>query len=120
MGRLDIQRLHPTWEIDPAIDNSGWNKHTRYEGLEQARQRAKRVSSWLASHPWPDEARVMLVIHADFKIRMLEAVLDDLDLEDKLESVINTAWTAIRFSQGQWQLDTYNAHGHLENHMITC
>jgi len=119
LGRAQIESLHPNWKIDQAIDQSGWNKLTSYENLEQARQRAKRVSKWLSEHPWPANARVMLVIHADFKIRLLESLLEDLDIEDRLGSVINTAWTTLHWTQGRCKLDRYNVHEHLKPHLVS-
>jgi 2,3-bisphosphoglycerate-dependent phosphoglycerate mutase len=119
MGRSDIQRLHPNWQIDPAIEESGWNKLKHYESLVQARQRALGVANWLSGHSWPCDSRVMLVIHADFKFRMLEALLGDLDIEHKLDSVINTACTTLRFHQGDWSLESFNAHTHLNADMVT-
>jgi hypothetical protein len=61
----------------------------------------------------------MLVIHADFKIRMLEALLDRLDIEDQLGSVINTAWTSLKYSGGHWKLDRFNQYDHLESDMVS-
>jgi hypothetical protein len=119
MGRSEIQKLHPTWHIDPAIEESGWNKLTKYESLDQAKRRAHGVAGWLSGHSWPSESRVMLVIHADFKFRMLEALLGDPQIEDKLDPVINTACTTLHYSQGNWSLETFNAHEHLEPAMIT-
>jgi 2,3-bisphosphoglycerate-dependent phosphoglycerate mutase len=119
LNRSGIQSLHPNWIIDPSIDELGWNKHTSYEHLEEARARANRVSNWLVEQPWPKESRVMLVIHADFKIRMLEALLDRLDIEDQLGSVINTAWTSLKYSGGHWKLDRFNQYDHLESDMVS-
>jgi 2,3-bisphosphoglycerate-dependent phosphoglycerate mutase len=119
MRRSEIQSLHPTWQIDPAIDESGWNKHETYETLQEARKRAQRVAKWLAEHPWPDGARVLLVIHADFKIRLLESLLSNLTVDVQLGSVINTAWTSLSYQAGRWQLDEFNSHPHLEPQMIT-
>lgn len=120
MNRAQIEALHPSWKIDPEIDRSGWNKLTEYESREQARLRAHRVRDWLTNTDWPNGSRIMLVIHADFKIRLLESFLNSNDLEDNLSSVINTAWTELRFAQGDWNLENYNIHEHLDRHMITC
>lgn len=119
MSRSEIQKLHPTWHIDPAIEESGWNKLTQYETLDQAKQRAHGVAGWLSGHSWPNESRVMLVIHADFKFRMLEALLRDPHIEDKLDPVINTACTTLHYRRGDWSMETFNAHEHLEPEMIT-
>lgn len=119
LSRSEIESLHPTWRIDPAIDESGWNKHATYETLDEARLRAQKVSRWLSEHPWPTDSRVLLVIHADFKIRLLESLLGNLSIEEQLASVINTAWTTLRYQAGIWELDAYNSHPHLEPQMIT-
>ena len=119
LSRSEIESLHPTWRIDPAIDESGWNKHATYETLDEARLRARIVSRWLSEHPWPTDSRVLLVIHADFKIRLLESLLGNLSIEEQLASVINTAWTTLRYQAGIWELDAYNSHPHLEPQMIT-
>jgi hypothetical protein len=119
LSRSQIESLHPTWRIDPAIDESGWNKHEAYETLDEARLRAQRVSQWLSEHPWPSDSRVLLIIHADFKIRLLESLLCNLSIQEQLPSVINTAWTTLRYRAGLWELDAYNAHPHLEPRMIT-
>lgn len=120
LARSQIQSLHPNWQIDTTIDESGWNKLSSYEGLDQARRRAGNVSKWMAEHPWPAGARVMLVIHADFKIRMLEALLEDPLIEERLGSVVNTAWTTLRWSEGVFRLDRFNAHDHLAPSLVSC
>lgn len=119
MNRDELVSLCPDWEIDPRIGEQGWNDLSAYESLEAARARARRVVAAIASDATLREHRVALVIHADFKLRMLEACLERDDLEERLGDVINTSITRLTHAAGRWKLDVWNSHQHLEPELVT-
>ncbi len=119
LRRSEIAKHFPGWHIDPAIDEQGWNKLPHYENLDMAKERAKRVAKWLQQEFQDSAARVLLVIHADFKLRLLEALLRRDDLEASLGSVINTSISSLILESNEWQLDTWNNHQHLPTDWIT-
>lgn len=119
LRRSEIAEHFPGWHIDPAIDEQGWNKLPHYENLDMARERARRVAQWLEQEFQDSAAQILLVIHADFKLRLLEALLKRIDLEENLGSVINTSISSLSLECNNWQLDTWNNHQHLPTEWIT-
>jgi 2,3-bisphosphoglycerate-dependent phosphoglycerate mutase len=119
MGRSELQSLCPGWHIDPSIAETGWNQLDRYEGRAEAFARARGVVRWFESTDWCQQDRVAMVIHADFKMRLLEAMLDREDLESHLGEVVNTSITRLSRSGSGWKLDFWNSHQHLSPDMIT-
>ncbi len=119
MNRSELQTLCPDWEIDDRIGLVGWNELKYYEDIEQARLRAVQVARWLVESKWSTGERIAMIIHADFKLRMLEALLDRDDLENHFGEVVNTSITKVTRSGSRWRLDFWNAHQHLEDELIT-
>jgi 2,3-bisphosphoglycerate-dependent phosphoglycerate mutase len=120
MGRSQLQALCPNWTIDPLIPETGWNTLSEYEEIDQARERARRVAAWLSSQTHRSEERWALIIHADFKLRILEALLDRNDLEEHLGDVINTSISRLSWNQGRWRLDFWNSYQHLVPELVTA
>ncbi|XZE22059.1 histidine phosphatase family protein [Pirellulaceae bacterium SH449] len=120
MSRDEIAELCPDWSIHPDVSEQGWNRMTAYETITEARVRARRVRSWYESETEMHNARrVAMMIHADFKLRMLEAFLGIDDLEPYLTEPYNTSITWIVRTGGSWQLRLWNDHHHLPNSHLT-
>ena len=119
LGRSKILELFPAWEIDPAIQEQGWNKHLSYETKDEARQRGIEVANWINEQSWPANTRLVMIIHADFKLRLLEAFLARNDIEERFGPVINTAFTTLTKREGSWKLDCWNVHEHLGQSYIS-
>jgi 2,3-bisphosphoglycerate-dependent phosphoglycerate mutase len=119
MGRSELQTLCPSWLIDPEISERGWNELGHYESVIEARVRARRVAAWLTSQVPLTDSKWALIIHADFKLRLLEALLDREDIEQHLGSVVNTSITRLSNNRGRWKLDFWNAHQHLAYDQVT-
>jgi 2,3-bisphosphoglycerate-dependent phosphoglycerate mutase len=119
MGREELAQLCPDWAIDPDIGSAGWNPLDHYEELDEARARAVSVVQWIEGSSWAEQDRLALIIHADFKLRMLEALLDRDDLEAHLGEVVNTSITRVSRSASRWRLDFWNSHQHLESELVT-
>jgi broad specificity phosphatase PhoE len=62
---------------------------------------------------------VALVIHADFKLRLLETFLELASAESWLRDVANTSISKISARNGRWKLDYWNVVSHLEREEIT-
>ena len=90
MGREILSKRYANWHLDDRIEETGWFDLDHYESREEANHRAQRVKAWLESESRTHNPsdRVALVIHADFKLRLIEALLDDLDIESKLGEVV--------------------------------
>jgi len=119
MGNEELKRLCPGWTLDPRIAADGWNSLDHYETIEEARQRAQRVADWLATEARTSGVRMALIIHADFKMRLLEAMLDRDDLESHFGDVVNTSISRLSRAGNRWRLDYWNAHQHLEPEWVT-
>jgi 2,3-bisphosphoglycerate-dependent phosphoglycerate mutase len=120
MNRRQLESLCPGWEIDSRIGESGWNDLDAYEDLESARQRARRIADWYGQSQWVDRDRVAMIIHADFKLRLIEAFLDRDDIEEPFGEVINTSISRLSRHGRRWRLDFWNSHQHLEPELITA
>jgi 2,3-bisphosphoglycerate-dependent phosphoglycerate mutase len=115
MSRNQIQEKYLGWQLDDRIYGDGWYDLDHYETLGEARHRAQRVMKWLvgSDNQHQSEDCVALVIHADFKLRLLEVFLESPDLEHRLGDVVNTAITRLTMHAGRWRMDYWNVHSHL-------
>ncbi|MFN7875265.1 MAG: histidine phosphatase family protein [Pirellula sp.] len=121
MSRKEIADLCPGWIIHPDISDVGWNRLKQYETIIEARERARQVHEWyeleseIHSH-----RKVVMMIHADFKLRLLEAFLGIADLDPHLADPYNTSITWLTRNNGKWRLRLWNDHSHLpESHLTT-
>ncbi len=115
-----IQQFAPEWTIDDRVTDRGWNDLQQYESMQESRIRASKVVSWFDSVPHHRTSRVAMVMHADFKIRLIEAILGRVDVEESFGAVINTAITCVSKSHGRWTLDFWNSYQHLDRELVTC
>jgi 2,3-bisphosphoglycerate-dependent phosphoglycerate mutase len=122
MGREILSKRYANWHLDDRIEETGWFDLDHYESREEANHRAQRVKAWLESESRTHNPsdRVAMVIHADFKLRLIEALLDDLDIESKLGEVVNTSITRLSKVSGRWRLDYWNVFSHLTANEISA
>ncbi len=123
MGRSQLLAGYPYWEIDELITDNGWWGRG-YETLEQGSLRASRVERWLATELAAIPGRHILVIHADFKRLLLEAMQSETQLADRdvdLAEVplYNTGVTQCGYSSNGWHIGDFNCTRHLPNEIIT-
>ncbi len=121
MNRSTLQSRYEGWHFDDRIDDRGWYDLDHYETDDEARLRAHRVRQWFESEAQTHDAndRVAMVIHADFKLRLMEAFLEDQDLEHQLGEVVNTSVTRLSLAKGKWRIDYWNVFAHLDPHEIS-
>ncbi len=121
MNRTVLAERYAGWNLDERIHNEGWYDLDHYESLEEARARAQRVRRWFESEKEThDESdRVAMVIHADFKLRLLEAFLENDAIEKQLGDIVNTSITRLSFKKGQWRIDYWNQFTHLDPNEIS-
>ena len=107
--------------MDERISDNGWFDLDHYETAKEARERAVRVRKWYESESQMHTAqdRVAMVIHADFKMRLLEAFLGQESIEEQLGDIVNTSITRLSQVKGRWRLDYWNVFSHLEPHEIS-
>jgi len=122
MNRETLAKRYANWQLDDRIDASGWFDLDHYETREEASLRAHRVVNWLEkeSQTHSQNDRVAMVIHADFKVRLIEALLDDPNIESKLGEVVNTSITRLSKVSGRWRLDYWNVFTHLDSDEISA
>ena len=116
MNRERLSLEYKNWRLDDRITSKGWFDLDHYETQAEASERAARVRGWFESETGSHsrEDRVAMVIHADFKIRLLEAFLEDSAIEHKLGDVVNTSISRLSKVSGRWKLDYWNVHSHLD------
>ena len=122
MTRQTLADRYSRWRLDERITDQGWYDLNHYETEDEARERAKRVRNWYESESKThnDQDRVAMVIHADFKLRLLEAFLEDDAIEAKLGDIVNTSMTQLSLVKGRWRIDYWNVFTHLDQHEISC
>ena len=122
MDRETLSRQYAGWHLDERISNKGWYDLDHYETTDEARKRALRVRRWYESESELHSARdrVAMVIHADFKLRLLEAFLEDDSIEEQLGNIANTSITRLSLSKGRWRMDYWNVFSHLDPHEFSC
>jgi len=120
MSRSEISVRFPDWHLDKRITQAGWNDLAGYEKIEQARRRAQRVKEWYEQQPDDhSDHRVAMMIHADFKVRLLEAFLGFDDLDPHIVEPINTSISCLIRENGRWRLDYWNHFHHLPTELVT-
>ena len=121
LNRIVIARDYSGWQLDARIGNAGWYDLDHYETQEEAMKRAQRVREWFENEPQTHSTadRVAMVIHADFKLRLLEAFLEDDTIEEQLGEIVNTSVTRLSMSKGKWRIDYWNVYSHLDPHEIS-
>ena len=121
MGSVVIANRYAGWQIDERINVDGWYDRDHYETEAEARERAQQVKEWYESEPRSHSLkdRVAMVIHADFKMRLLEAFLGNANVEEHLGEIVNTSVSQLSLSNGRWKLDYWNAFAHLETDEVT-
>ncbi len=123
LGLSQLRAAYPTWQIDSSIAETGWWGRD-FETWEQATARAASVAQWMTSQLTSLTGIHVLVIHADFKRLLLEAMFSQSQLAAQhidLASVAlyNTGISYIEFEQGQWSLGGFNSTEHLPSKLIT-
>jgi 2,3-bisphosphoglycerate-dependent phosphoglycerate mutase len=122
MGRVALATKYVGWQLDERINVDGWYDRADYETQEEARRRAHHVKEWYESetrtHSLKD--RVAMVIHADFKMRLLEAFLGNANVEEHFGEIVNTSISQLSLSNGRWKLDYWNTFTHLETDEVTA
>ncbi len=123
MGKNQLQSDYPTWEIDASIGDAGWWGR-EYETWDQGRARAASVTQWLASDLATTSGTHLLVIHADFKRLLLEALFSDAQLEtlqiDLADiPLYNTGISCLKHSPEGWLLREFNSTRHLPSKLVT-
>ncbi len=121
MNRETLSQNYSGWHLDDRINDQGWFDLDHYETANEARERAQRVRKWYETESQTHSAqdRVAMVIHADFKMRLLEAFLDDESIEERLGDIVNTSITRLSLVKGRWRLDYWNVFSHLEPNEIS-
>ncbi|QDV21860.1 histidine phosphatase family protein [Aureliella helgolandensis] len=121
MGQRELAARYPTWSIDVNIPETGW-WNRNYESPAEALARAARTVAWMQETLLPLGGQHVLVIHADFKRRLLEVMLPTGtagNMADYLGPLHNCGVTRI-YQQGErWMLRCVNATGHLDTNAIT-
>lgn len=123
MGYSQIQSLFPGWEVDSRIDERGWYHGKEIEDETAARNRADRIVDWFESELKPKSPRLngiqrpALIIHADLKQYLMEAILGRQISRTHQPILISEAWNTsvsqFSYENGQWRLDYWNSIGHL-------
>ncbi len=127
MGRSSIINHFGEWDIDERINDDGWYAGHPMESDEAAVQRAKNVKKWIEEELVPSSkaaskpTRVALVIHADFKMLLLDEFSQSgCSSFGEYRSVRryghepwNTSVTEVLHRDGDWLLEDYNRVAHL-------
>ncbi len=131
LGKTQIRDRYPTWRLDPSISDAGWWGRD-YETWEEARTRAESVADWIATDIASQPGTHAMVIHADFKGLLIEALLnrsstraaDISNGQSKNQSLAagplkNTGVTEFQYTRPAWALQSLNCVQHLDVDLVT-
>lgn len=123
LGLSQLRAAYPTWDIDTSIAETGWWGRD-FESCEQAIARAASVAQWMTSELATLNGIHVLVIHADFKRLLLEAMFSESELSAQQIDLAgvplyNTGISYIELQQGRWSLSGFNSTEHLPSELIT-
>jgi 2,3-bisphosphoglycerate-dependent phosphoglycerate mutase len=118
MSRSEIAQRYPGWDLSQDINENGWWFASQFEDHAQTVARAKRVVDWLNSHVASLGGVHALVIHADFKMRLLEQMVE-LSYELATIEPYNTSVTRLDWQDGRWKLVSFNNVDHLADDLRT-
>lgn len=126
LGRSQILARFGDWVIDERIADDGWYHGRELESDEDAIYRARAVARWIVQELVKPQAgpppphRPALIIHADFKLLLLEAMLElhpfDGDTPtriDRYREPWNTSISQLTWDKHGWRLDYWNSTPHL-------
>ncbi|MCA9192469.1 MAG: histidine phosphatase family protein [Planctomycetales bacterium] len=86
LTRTELLAQYPGWSVDETITDAGWWGQD-YESLEKARARASAVARWILGQLVPLSGCHCLVIHADFKRLLIDALRQELLQPPIMETV---------------------------------
>lgn len=123
LGLSQLRTGYPNWEIDSSIAEAGWWGRD-FETREQGRARAASVAQWLTRELLTATGIHVLVIHADFKRLLLEAMFSESQLASQqidlaTAPLYNTGISCLEFNQGEWSLGGFNSTAHLSPALVT-
>jgi 2,3-bisphosphoglycerate-dependent phosphoglycerate mutase len=104
--------------VDESITDQGWWGRDR-ETPEQAIVRAASVTKRIVQTYGHTEQTVALVIHADFKRRLIGQILTGSVDPQRLGALRNTGITKLDYDGQGWHLDWFNSVSHLPVRLIT-
>jgi broad specificity phosphatase PhoE len=113
MGSEKLAERFPEWEVDPRIAPEGWWHGRQYESHEEATARAQQVKQWLEQEVAQQSQHAALVIHADFKERLLEAIMGLVPDEVIDYPIYNTSITQLTWDSRRWVPHSINRVAHL-------
>jgi 2,3-bisphosphoglycerate-dependent phosphoglycerate mutase len=118
LSRSEISQRYPGWDLSEDITHEGWWLAQEFEDHLETVARARRVVNWLSSHLPSIGGVHALVIHADFKVRLLEQMVD-LPSEYASTEPYNASVTSLHWQDGRWTLASYNEVDHLPHDLRT-
>ena len=118
MNRETLSNEFPEFELPDDIDELGWWKSKPFEDYTAAQHRAEMQAKRLLAEFSGSDARVVCVIHADFKALMLEALLKDTASVSSLD-LFNTGVTVLHCSEDAIVSVDVNDVVHLPRELVT-
>ncbi len=110
------EELHCT--LDESISATGWWGGRPRETANQASERAGGVVRQLLN-TFDSGQVVVMVIHADFKRKMLKEMIGGETNPENFGKLRNTGITKLDHDGQRWQLDWFNSVSHLPARLIT-
>ena len=105
--------------VTTARDVTAGSNPTRTETSEEATERAASVEQRMIDQFGSSGKTIAVVIHADFKRKLLATMLDGRVDTRALGKLRNTGITKVDFDGQRWQLDWFNSVSHLPARLVT-
>ncbi len=105
--------------LDDAVVDTGWWAYRDRETPDQAHQRAASVKQRLVEKFGSRGSTIVLVIHADFKRRLLSHFLGAPADSIGFGHLRNTGVTKLDFDGNRWTLEWFNSISHLPHRLMS-
>lgn len=120
MGRFELRERYPGWQLDPQIADAGWWGRD-FESEQAVQARAEKVARWLIGCFADQDGIHALVIHADFKLLLINAIFK-LQQQPELtlsEPLYNTGITSFSVHPKGLEMQYVNSVEHLRPELVT-
>jgi len=115
MNAAQIQEQFPGYLLPADLHANGWWNSQPYESYEAATLRAAQLLELTMQEFSTTTERIAYVMHADFKLTLLDQLAARL-----VDTPWNTSVTHLRLQNNKLAVERYNMVEHLEEELLSC